>query len=139
MRINNCRNEPSTTFQADEKIKIEFYYTVLKNLSGFHFQFSFYSADGIEIFTTTDMIARTETLLPGDYQTICTIPPNLFNQHTYEIRFAGGIPHDRAHIKPFSIAKIQVLGGAHGSYFSDWPGLMAPKADWQIDIQVPDI
>lgn len=139
MQIKNRCDEPSTTFQADEDIKLEFHYTVLKKLSGFHFQFSFYSADGIEIFTTTDMIARTVALLPGDYQTICTIPRNLFNQHTYEIRFAGGIPHDRAHIKPFSIAKIQVLGGSHGSYFSDWPGLIAPKADWQIDIQVPHI
>jgi len=131
IRFYNSRGECTLTYRADETIVAEFEYNVYKKLLGIMFQFSVYTTDGVDVFHTTDQNTQEPILLPGRYKTQCVFPSNLFNQRSYVVKFAGGVPRVSANIRLFPVATLQISGGAHGSYLNDWPGVVAPQTEWK--------
>jgi lipopolysaccharide transport system ATP-binding protein len=133
IRFFNSRGECTVTYRADENIIVEFEYVIYKKLLGLMFQFSVYTTDGVDVFHTTDQNMQEPILFPGRYRARCVFPANLFNQRSYVVKFAGGVPHVSANIPLFPVITLQISGGAHGSYLNDWPGVVAPKTEWKTE------
>lgn len=135
IRILDNQLLPRGYFEATESIQIEISYKILSSVRGMRFVLQIINAEGINVFSTTDHLLRGNKYEEiGDYQTICTIPPNLMNKGIYYVKVHAGCPGIQVLLKGEEFIRFSIEESInHGSSFSEqWPGIIAPKIDWHL-------
>lgn len=133
IRLLSFRDEVKDTFEAARSISIELSYKVFQPLSGMRFVIQLINHEGVVAFASTDHYQRQAITAPGLYKTVCQIPGELLNLGRYTVRVNAGIPGVKVLIPGQEFISFLIVGaGNHGSNFPEnWPGVVAPKLEWQ--------
>lgn len=137
--VRNAAGDVTNEVRGDQPLGVELEYEVFQTLRGFRFHLTFETASGDTAFRITDHQQRTGPLAPGVYTTRAVLPPNLLNRTTYRIVLGGGEPPMRQHLASVPAVGFTVVDSAHDSLQPEaWPGVVAPKAEWTIDVRASE-
>jgi lipopolysaccharide transport system ATP-binding protein len=102
----------------------------------------FLNEEGVVLFASTDMVRQDwyeSERRPGIVRTVCTIPGHFLaeGQITVEVILASIRPRATHWIEPdvvaFNISDSTKGEGVRGPITFDWPGVVRPMLDWNID------
>ncbi|MEQ8463046.1 ABC transporter ATP-binding protein [Coleofasciculus sp. E1-EBD-02] len=133
IRLLNPDNVVQRNFDAGKAIQVEIVYEIFESVRGMRLVVQILSNDGSIAFCSTDYAIRNTETTPGLYRTVCTIPACLLNSGLHFVKVHAGCPGVKILVEcnfllDFFVEKIN----HHGPLFSEkWPGVVAPKLDWQ--------
>jgi lipopolysaccharide transport system ATP-binding protein len=139
LRLIGPQGEPRGIFDLEETIEIEITYEARKTLRDMRFKLGLITQEGILAFQTTDHNQRGKSVLgPGFYKARCTIPARLLNRGKYYVRLRASIAGTRLLVPNGEYLSFTMEGsGTYGSYYPEnWPGVVAPQLQWQVDEKV---
>jgi lipopolysaccharide transport system ATP-binding protein len=134
IRLIGSDGRVDSTFEVEKSIKVEICYEVRQVLRDMRINLWILTLQGEVAFVTTDHNAKPETVKPGIYKSVCTIPHELLNVGKYIIRIDSDIPGIKVLHKGGEYMSFTTVGaGNQGSHFiENWPGVVCPKIDWQV-------
>lgn len=129
-------NEDSDLFDMTTPIDFEVEFTVLKK-SKFHITLHFVSDQGITAFSSYSTVARDwkEQPEPGEYKTVCMIPPNLLNEGGYTVRLLLVEEGTRVNVTLEDVIGFEVKDLSPrriGEWQGREPGPVKPQLNWEI-------
>jgi lipopolysaccharide transport system ATP-binding protein len=129
-----------STFEAEKPIQVAIYYEVKRPLRGFRFNLYILTQEGEVAFLATDHMFRSEIEGPGIYKSVCTIWGGLLNRRRYVVAVDCDIPGVKVLIPRREFLSFTVTGGGNqASIFpEEWPGVVCPRLEWQIE-KVPGV
>ncbi|MDJ0744586.1 MAG: ABC transporter ATP-binding protein [Xenococcaceae cyanobacterium MO_167.B27] len=136
IRLLNHRYEVQYNFDSEQLIHIEISYKLFEVVRGMRMILQVINSEGVLAFASTDHAFREEESKPGEYHTICTIPPYLLNSGLYFIKIHSGCPGVKVLIQGQEFLNFFIEKSIHhGSLFSEkWPGVVAPKLNWNTKL-----
>ena len=132
-------------FSVDKRIGISMEYEVFEDNRTIWCGFNLFNSEGTNVFDSHSVKSAyyREAHKVGKYKAIGWIPGNLLNENTYYVNVAlfnhkEGIIH--CHVKDmlsFSVVNPAIPGllTAKGNIGGDFPGIISPLLDWQIQKQ----
>lgn len=137
IRVLGPSGVPLSVYDASKPIDIEIGFKVKEPIKGMRIILSLLTNQGEVAFSTTNhkLTADMEYAL-GDYKVKCTIPADLLNSISYFVRVHVGQPGVKVLISAKEYLGFIVEGsGGHGSSFTEqWPGVVAPKMNWEVNL-----
>jgi lipopolysaccharide transport system ATP-binding protein len=134
IRVINDSGEVSDIFDTSRSINIEISYEAFTEISGSRINIQLLDIQGNVAFTSSSHNSEPSIKKQGKYRALCIIPPDLLNGGEYRLFVHMGIPG----VKFLSEGRVYLrfktfLMGNNGSTFLEkWPGIVAPKLNWQI-------
>ncbi len=134
IKIHDSKGKIRNNYTQDEDIFITLKYRIKSKISGYRFNIWLKTAYGEIAFISSSHNLTQHISETGDYAIQTKIPKNLLNTKQYIIALNCGIPGVEYIIKEENFLEISIeSSGAHGStYTENWPGIVAPKLNWEI-------
>lgn len=135
VRLINSKNEVTSTFLSDEKIKVEIHYSLLCTCKNLRVNLQVLTQDEIVVFTTTSREADITDQLPGKYKATAILPRHFFNHGTYKVVIGSGMPGIKILFSPrsileFYVEKVTSSGSVLNEHFR---GITSPIIEWSVE------
>lgn len=139
--VLNEHGKPSSTFDTSKPIVLRAEYTANKDISGSRMNIQLLDSYGNIAFTSSSHSKEPVEKSKGDYVVSCIIPADLLNGGEYKVQMNMGIPGVKVLVELDVYASFTTtLMGNHGSTFHEvWPGIVAPKLEWEVKSNAQDI
>ena len=135
IRILGNERQVFSIYDATRPIEVEIRFQVKRPVLGLRTVLVLSTTDGVVAFATTNhSIMGEHELPPGNYTTSCKIPANLLNNVGYAVKVSFGIPgfKELVHTEEHLTFMAEGSGGHGSSYSEKWPGVVAPKLNWEL-------
>jgi len=138
IEVRNSQGVVSMTYDADESVKIDIWYSICQNLAGCQVGFRVYNSDGVIVFSTAEYDETYMTAVPRDIGSYCTgvtIPGNFLAPGLYYLYVAAHMPHQvlyDAVDQPvtFSVTTTDWVGAYDGRL-----GVVSPIFHWDTVLE----
>ncbi|HUC79691.1 MAG TPA: ABC transporter ATP-binding protein [Flavisolibacter sp.] len=137
IKVLDSKRRHDSLLTTGDELSIEIDYTIKQEIKDLRVAVNIFTSDGIEIISSSDFLAQPESRVrkPGNYRTVCKIPPRLLNlgAHTATIDF--DVPRMRAIVMtlPVSFTISELSFNQLGITTTNRPaGVVHPFLDWQV-------
>lgn len=133
--LRNESGDVVSSFDPGQPVEIGICYDVATRLRNIRTYFIVRTAEGEEAFAATDHLHQPETVSPGRYRTIFTIPGGILNRRGYILSAGCDIPGERTLVPEKELLRFSVCGAGNQSciYPEDWPGTVCPRVPCKVE------
>jgi lipopolysaccharide transport system ATP-binding protein len=135
IRILDNKQRVSSTLSTIDSIIVEMEYDLLIPIRGLRISMGLLTQNGVDIFSSSDVLSPNSSKLTGKYVSRCTIPGHLLNIGAYILWMDVDIPNIKILFptKEYLCFTVdELLNNSHGLGAEPPKGIINPQLNWEI-------